>query len=326
MKKQIRSLLPFLIKITIVLLTFWFIYRELSLPGAVDKWHSLVLTITKNGGLISFLVVFGMMGLNWALETWKWMFLCQKIEHINYQTAVCSLLAGLNLAIFTPGRIGEYGGRVMYLRPENRSRGSIAMLVGALSQMLVTLVFGLIGMLFFIHKYLRIAPIFYILLLSGTLVLIAGLILSYFHVHWFNTLLLTFPFLRRFENSLEVLRLYNGSELLQVVLLSLCRYLVFSHQYYVLLLVLNGSAPYFMCMVAISLIFLVQSILPSFALADLGVRGAAAAFFLVYVIGTVSSIPILAAAFGVWLINIIFPAIIGLYFVLKLNFTVANTP
>lgn len=325
MKNKIVALLPFLVKISIILLTFWFIYREVTYPGAGARWQSLITTITKNGGLLSFIIVITMMLVNWAIETLKWMILCRKVEIINYKTAVCSLLAGLNLAIFTPGRIGEYGGRVMYLHPDNRARGSIAMLVGALSQMLITLVCGLTGMLFFVHQYLPVSGLLWQLLVSGTLVLMAGLILFYFNVHWFNTILLAFPFLRRFEHSLEILRLYRTTELLQVVGLSLFRYLVFSHQYYVLLYVLNGGAPYLMCMAAISLIFLVQSVLPSFALADLGVRGAAAAFFLVYVIGAGSSIPILAAAFGVWLINIIFPAIIGLYFVLKLNFKVADT-
>ncbi len=326
MKKRLLSLLPLIAKVSIVLLTFWFIYRELTLPGAAAKWNSLVSTIARNGGLISFSIVVGLMIINWAIETWKWMLLCRKIEHISYRTAVCSLLAGLNLAIFTPGRIGEYGGRVMYLAPANRSRGSIAMLVGALSQMLVTLVCGITGMVFFVHKYLALSDMLFMLLIAGAIVVNIFLVLFYFHVRWFNTLLLAFPFLKRFEHSLEVLRLYSARELLQVVSLSLFRYLVFSHQYYVLLLVLNGNAPYLMSMAAISLILLIQSVLPSFALADLGIRGAAAAFFLGTVLGPASAIAILASAFGVWLINIIFPAVIGLYFVLKLNFSVVRTP
>lgn len=325
MKKKLYSLFPLLIKITVVLLTFWFIFRELTYPGAAGKWNSLVQTVALNGGLVSFSLVFAMMLLNWAIETWKWMFLCRKIEPISYLTAVCSLLAGLNLAIFTPARIGEYGGRVMYLDAGNRAKGTVAMLVGALSQMLVTLVCGLTGMLVFVHRYMPVSGLLWSVVLGGTLLLTGLLILFYFKVRWFNSILLALPFLKRFEHSLEVLRLYTALELLQIAGLSLFRYLVFSHQYFVLLLVLNGNAPYLLCMAAISLIFLIQSILPTFALADLGVRGAAAAFFLVYVLGASSSVPILAAAFGVWLINIIFPAIIGLYFVLKLNFSVART-
>ncbi len=325
MKKKLISQFPLLLKCLIVLLTFWFIYREINTPGSYTKWHSLVLTIRQNGGILSFGLVLGMMILNWGIEACKWRYICHKIQYISYRTAVCSLLAGLNLAIFTPARIGEYGGRVMYLHPSNRAKGSVGMLVGALSQMLVTNVAGLLGLVFFVQRYLPLSLVLQLLLILGAVALSSLFILFYFHVHLFNTLLLKLKFLRKFETSLMVLRLYSAPELLKIVLLSLFRYLVFSHQYLVLLLVLNGSAPYFMCLAAVSLIFMVQSLIPTFALADLGVRGASAAYFLGFVTGPSGSIAILAVAFGVWLINIILPAVIGLYFVLKLNFSVVRT-
>lgn len=325
MKNKLKAQFPLLLKSLVVLLTFWFIYREINTPGSYVKWHSLVLTIRQNGGLLSFSLVLAMMLMNWAIEAFKWKYICHKIQYISYTTAVCSLLAGLNLAIFTPARIGEYGGRVMYLNPSNRAKGSVGMLVGALSQMLVTNIVGLAGLLFFMHRYFPMTLLLESLLVGAALLLAVLFVLFYFHVHLFNTLLLKSEFLRKFENSLMVLRLYSAPELLKIVLLSFFRYIVFSHQYIVLLLVLNGSAPYLMCLAAVSLIFMVQSLIPTFALADLGVRGASAAYFLGFVIGPSGSIAILAAAFGVWLINIILPAVIGLYFVLKLNFTVVRT-
>src|SRR3546814_20428702 len=63
-------------------------------------------------------------------------------------------MAGLTLAIFTPNRVGEYGGRILYLERGNRVKGAFAMWVGAFSQMLVTNVIRAGAFFFFALRFM----------------------------------------------------------------------------------------------------------------------------------------------------------------------------
>ncbi|MOA50547.1 hypothetical protein D3C78_1735740 [compost metagenome] len=68
----------------------------------------------------------------------------------------------------------------------------------------------------------------------------------------------------------------------------------------------------------VSILFFVQSTLPSLDLFDIGVRSVTAAYFFRFV--TSHEVAVIACTASIWLINIIIPAILGSYFVFKLNF------
>ena len=68
-------------------------------------------------------LVLVLMLLNWGLEATKWKFLLRKIEIITFTKAMKSIFAGACVSIFTPNRLGEFGGRIFYLKPSNRVYG-----------------------------------------------------------------------------------------------------------------------------------------------------------------------------------------------------------
>ncbi len=266
-----------------------------------------------------FLLVFGLMPINWWIEALKWRYLVSKVERISTSTAIRSLLAGLNLAIFTPARIGEYGGRILYLRPENRKKGTLCMLVGNTSQMVVTLLVGLTGCFLWIKNVLQ--PTFLIILLSGLLSMSICLLTlwMYFNIRSLEAISQKIVFLNNYLSTFKVLKEFSRKELLFSIIFSLGRYIVFSNQYIILLASLIGLPSYLNCFTALSCVFMAQSIIPSFILADLGIRGAISLFFIGTVLGKRNIFAILASTFYIWLINIIIPAIIGIYFVLKVK-------
>src|SRR3546814_10415128 len=105
--------------------------------------QTCALPISFSPRTIWLLVITGLLMLvNWGTEVFKWKYLVRKIEWVSLWKSTESLLAGLTLAIFTPNRVGEYGGRILYLERGNRVKGAFAMWVGAFSQMLVTNVIG----------------------------------------------------------------------------------------------------------------------------------------------------------------------------------------
>ena len=74
-------------------------------------------------------------------------------------------------------------------------------------------------------------------------------------------------------------------------------------------------------MIKVGTIYLAQTMIPSIAVAELGIRGNVALFFLNdVVINEELKIGIVSATFTLWLINLIVPAIFGAIFILRLKF------
>ncbi|UKJ08471.1 lysylphosphatidylglycerol synthase domain-containing protein [Solitalea lacus] len=320
-----RKILGISLKVLILILTCWFVYSKITNPESIKKIDAFT-NQALDGRVISyFLLVIYLAYLNILVETLKWHYLVKKVESLSWKRTVESLLAGLTLAAFTPSRIGEFGGRVLYLTPENRVRGALAMGVGAFSQMMVTNVMGAIGLAIFVAIFVPVSKVILGSIIFAAILFSIGMLLLLLNIKWFYVILDSFSFLHKFKKNFRVLLRYDKSELLTVFGMSFLRYLIFSMQYYLLINLFIPQVTYPICMVLISVIYMVQSILPTFAFFDIGIRGAAATYFFGFLVGDAEAVNVLAAAFGVWLLNLIIPSLLGVYFVLKANFFGATT-
>ena len=127
----------------------------------------------------------------------------------------------------------------------------------------------------------------------------------------------------KIHEYVDVFKKYNFSQLSITLLFSFFRYLVFSLQYYIILkavgmddfTLINGLR-------IISVIFLLNTLRPSIALLEIGIRGSVALFVFGLYVGFNSQYDteILAASSFIWLINIILPALVGIIFVKDLKF------
>ena len=99
------------------------------------------------------------------------------------------------------------------------------------------------------------------------------------------------------------------------IALGLCRYLVFSHQYYFLFLAFDVHLPYLILMSAITSIYFLASSLPSFQFLDFAVKGSVAVYFF-GLLGVNEWIVIFITTL-MWLLNVVIPVIIGSYYVLN---------
>lgn len=320
-----KRTIAILLKLIILVLTCWFIYNKLSAPQSLEKIKAFFNQPFSPRTIWLLSVTGGLMLVNWGAEVFKWRYLIRKIEKVSLWKSTESLLAGLTLAIFTPNRIGEYGGRILYLERKNRVKGVFAMGVGAFSQMLVTNVIGAAAFFFFALRFIELNRAVEIALGLGILIFCGLFILFYFNVRWLYPILLSFRFLRKFRRFFRVLLIYRKKELLGSLLFSLLRYAVFTTQHFLLIHLFLPSLDYVTSMMLISVILMVQSIIPTMAmLDDLGVRGATSAYFFDFVVSPADASFVLASAFGVWAVNIILPAIAGLVFVFKANFFGGN--
>jgi uncharacterized membrane protein YbhN (UPF0104 family) len=271
----------------------------------------------KSMGIL--LIVLLLMLCNWSLEGLKWRCLVNKLEPTNLLYSVKGVLAGVSVSIFTPNRIGEFGGRIFFLHPENRASGIAATLLGNLAQLLATLLIGMFCLLPFTQiippsKQFPINPLFLFLF---SFVVIGLSLYVYFNVFK------TEPLVKRlFKNKkqhqyLHFLKAYNKKTLLAILGYSLFRYLVFSAQFIILLHWFGINLSTQVLFISISQIYLIMTLIPTFALSEVGVRGSVAVLVLGFF--TPLNAGVIAASVSLWIINLAIPALLGSLFLLKLK-------
>ncbi|MFN0291262.1 lysylphosphatidylglycerol synthase domain-containing protein [Pedobacter helvus] len=318
MTSSYKKILANIIKIAIVAFAFWFIYRKLTNHNDLREFITLLHNIPLQQIWLVLGSVFMLMLFNWGLEAVKWQKLIYKIEQISLWRSIESVFCGLTWAVFTPNRLGEYGGRVFFLSPKRRVIGVVAMTVGNIGQLVLTNVFGAIAVCVFVYRFIPLEPIIFAAVSGLALIFALFFLVFYFNIKWLNSLLLSIKITRKYKKFYAVLARYKKVELLKILLFCLARYAVFTTQYLIMFLWLVPHLSIADIVMLVPILFFVQSTLPSLDLLDIGIRSVTALFFFKYV--TNQNTAVVACIASIWLINIIIPAILGSYFVFKLNF------
>jgi len=116
---------------------------------------------------------------------------------------------------------------------------------------------------------------------------------------------------------MNVFSYYSYRELMIIILLASFRYLIFTTQFYLLLVLFEVPVSYPTAMIMVSMTFFVMAVVPTIALTEIGVRGAVATFFFGLV--TTKLPQVINATLSLWLINLVIPALAGAAFVFMFN-------
>lgn len=313
-----KKILSILIKITILVLAFWFIFQKLSNNQNISNFRSLTASLSSASVWTIVITLFLLMLLNWFIEALKWKYLLRDVEKIGTWRAVESVYCGLTWAVFTPNRIGEYGGRVFFLSPRKRIIGVISMGVGAVGQMVVTNVLGALALLWFVASFIELNIIINFALTFLVAIFCSFFLLLYFNIQLIDGLLSKIKFIKPFRRFFSILAKYKKADLFRILAYSFARFFVFTTQYCLIIHLLIPEIHIPSMVLIMFIIFFIQSSLPSLDLLDIGVRAMTATYFFGFV--TNQDVAIMAATACIWLINLIIPAILGSVFVLKLNF------
>ena len=319
-----KKTLSLLLKITIVVLAFYFLYQQVVSKKAFDGFDLLFIkqTIFKNQGLI--ILVFFMMLFNWFLEAVKWKFLIKKIEKVSMLTAFRAVFSGITVSVFTPNRVGEYGGRVFCLEKADRIQAVLITVLGSMAQLLTTIFFGSMGLLFLnnyipeLEKLYHEMDFSYPLLFFMLLFLNILLLLLFHNISVISNLMDKFNWLSKYKKYKEIFSYYNAQELMMVFLLSIFRYAIFTTQFFILLKLFAVDISYFDAIVLSMVMLFTISVIPTIAISEIGVRGSVALYLFSLV--SANAIGILSATFLLWVINLLLPAIIGTFFVFTFKF------
>ena len=264
------------------------------------------------------------MFVNWGIEAKKWQLLINHLQKFSFITAFKAVLSGCSVTMLTPNRVGEYGGRILYVENENRIKAISLTIVGSISQLLITLImgcFGLVYLRFFSQNSsnaLNVLPDFWsnvlIYLSVGVTVF---LLLFYLRLGWLVRMMEKVPALQKVVRHINVLDEFSDKQLLTILLLSFVRFLVFVLQYVLLLQVMHVAIAGWLCFWLMTVFYLVMAVAPTLGFIELPVRAKASWEILKFYTG--NELGVGTAALGIWLINLVVPAIIGSLLILSIK-------
>ena len=299
-----KQFLVLLIKLLIVGGAFYFIYNQLTNNDKLD-WQKFIILFQKNQSIggIAFILLLSV--LNRFFEILKWQNLVSFIHKISLGSATKQVLGALTAGLFTPNGIGEYAGKALFFDKSNTKKVIFLNLICNGIQMILTVIFGILGLLYFNAQY-NVITTKTVALLFGFLILL---------------------FIILFSVKKITIKGYSIEKLIQKIneipkpihqkniFLGICRYLVFSHQYYFLFLAFDVDLPYFTMIATISSVYFLASSLPTFQFLDFAVKGSVAVYFFA-ILGVNEWIVIFISTL-MWFLNVVLPVIIGSYYVLN---------
>ncbi len=299
----------------------WAIYVQIQKQ---DDWEKSIKHIFNAPKAWNILPVFLLMFVNWGIEARKWQLALSKSGNISFITSVKAIFSGTTMAFFTPNRIGEYMGRMLHIEKKDRLPSIALTVVCSISQLLVTLIAGTIGL--FILKEEMAAHynypnvIFWINLLLYVVAAISIILtLSYFRLAWLVKWIDKVPKISRWLRYIRPVEDFNATILMRLLSLSVARYFVFIAQYFLLFNVFGVELGWWQSFWSVSVVFLVIAIVPSVAaLTELGVRWNTS--IEVLHLFSLNTAGILAVSLIAWIINLVIPALIGSLLIFGLKF------
>ncbi len=261
------------------------------------------------------------MCVNWALEAFKWQITLKSLQAISIIRAFKAILVGTCVASFTPNRVGEYLGRMLYVDSGNRIPSIAPTILCSMSQMLVTLAAGTLGIWLFSFLPFHfdaewLSPTFFKSSMIVTAGAALGLALVYFK---FDPLVrMINRWLQKRKNNFFIPQNYSFTVLATILLISTIRYLVFILQYFLLFSLFDMSLTGMQVFTGVSVMFVLMAVVPTLTfLTDLGFRWAAG--IQIFQVFTSNSAGILAVSLGIWFINLIIPALVGSLLILRIK-------
>lgn len=295
-------------KVLMIGLSFGYIFYKIGYNESLG-FSEFMGVLASRASISGYLLglFFIMAVANWYFEILKWQSLVSTIQKINFTTAMKQSLASLTVSLATPNRIGEYGAKAFFFESQQRKKVLLLQFFSSGSQMFATTFFGIIG-LFYFHSNFSIGYSVQTLCSVGI-----GAILLFAVGYYFKEkelLLKGFSF----SKAVQFFRQIPFPIKRNALLFSFCRYFIFSSMFYGMLLFFGAEIVFFEGLLLIFTMYLFVSIIPTFFILDVVIRGGVAVWLFSFV--NVPELAVLATVLTIWIFNFALPALLGSFFVL----------
>lgn len=313
--KSIKNLIKAFIGMILFLWMSYSIYHQLQRQNDLQETLKSIYTEWGSTKILLSVLVLSLMPINWLVEAMKWRTLLQNTEKLKLADAFKSVLTGVAVSVVTPNRIGEYMGRILYLKNVNKLKGITVTIIGSFAQLIVTGFFGLLGLVYYIIN-IKYTSWLSVLLISSIL-LCAILGYFYFHLSVLLDWVDKFSFLRKLKIYIEVIKRYDAKTLWQILWFSVLRYFIYTCQLLLLFYITEVDVMWLSLVFVIWLIYWAMAIVPTIAIAEIGIRGETALYFLLPL--SDNRLGIISSSVLLWVINLIIPALLGCIFVYQIK-------
>lgn len=305
MSARYKKILIWILKLLIFVVAWGYVvYKFETMDGDVS-----VIFSDRHFSFPIFVIVCLLMFANWGLESLKWQKLICCTLPISYKKAVSGVLVGLPLALITPNRIGEIGGRAIVLE-RNRKEAVFATFLGSLMQLSTTLIMGLVGILLYLLFLPHNQQIEELVWISvGCVLFLLGFVFWCRDKRFLKVFLLRMLGKKFFMSLLRLVRMYSGKDMWRTLFISILRYVVFSTQFALLIKMLIPELSLLEVFVGISLMYLFTTLIPTSVLGEVGIRGSVAIAIFQFYTAEVSII--FQISIVIWFINIVVPTLAG---------------
>lgn len=257
---------------------------------------------------------------NLLIQSLKWYLLIRRADaRLNYWTATGSTIGSMALGFLTPGRIGEMG-KALFLRHVDKWQITGLAFFDRIVNMIAITFWGMLAFVIIFIK-LEISPLIYltiVLLVFLAMIVSIDLIIHSRFVHSvYDLAARTFKWGEATKAFIGAVRLLNRRTVIYLLLLSLLLQAIIGFQFVLMINAFDASLAFGDGMIASFATAVTKAVIP-ISIADIGVRETAADYFFQFYM--TNRVAILNGSFSLLFVNVVFPAMCGLFMLPKLNF------
>ena len=291
-------------------------------PNLEGSWLNIKASFSDSR-VLNFILVFVLMFVNWSLEALKWKISVQGVQPVSFFRSLKAIFSGVSFSVTTPNRTGEYLGRVLYMDDGNRLRVISLTILGSISQLMVTVFFGLLGLLILETDITKMNLSGWMewlkdLGIIGASLAFIFLTVFYFRIGWLVKWIDKIPAIKKYIWLINELEKTDTTLLLRLLSISLLRYLVFATQYFLLFRFFGVEVNWWQGFWATAIVFFVMAITPTIELFEVVKKMYVTKE--IFAIFTVNTLAIGFVTTTIWVINLVIPAAIGSLLILGIKF------
>lgn len=289
-------------------------------PHLEESWLNIKASFTDIR-VVNLLLVFVLMFANWSLEALKWKISVQQVQPVSFSRSLKAIFSGVSFSVTTPNRMGEYFGRVLYMNEGNRLKVISLTILGSLSQLIITIFFGLLALLILkpdiINAGLSGWADWINLAVIGALVALLVLTVFYFRIGWLTRWIEKIPAIKKYIWLINELEKADTTLLMRLLSISMLRYFVFATQYFLLFRFFAVEVNWWQGFWATALVFFIMAITPTIELLEIALKIVVTKE--IFAIFTVNTLAIGSVITTIWFINLVIPATIGSLLILGIK-------
>jgi uncharacterized membrane protein YbhN (UPF0104 family) len=321
LNKNIKIFLNYILGPLLFAWVSYSIFTQIKNQPHLEEAWLRIRSSFSNITVINLILVFLLMFANWSLEALKWKLSVQHVQPVSFARALKAILSGVSFSVTTPNRTGEYFGRVLYMNEGNRLKVISLTILGSLSQLIITMLFGLLGLVILQPAINRAGlsgwPVWINLVLIGGSFVLLFLTVFYLRISWLIKWIDKIPAIKKYIWLIDELEKTDTTLLLRLLSISMLRYFVFATQYFLLFQFFGVEVNWWQGFWATALVFFIMAVTPTIALFEVVQKIYVTKE--IFAIFTVNTLAIGIVTTTIWFVNLVIPAAIGSLLILGLK-------